>query len=118
MAVQDVLDLARVHVHAVADHHVRNAVGDEQVAVLVDAPDVAHGERAVAPRRRRLVVIAVVVERGTTCGLDVDDAFLARRQRTSVAVDDTYLDPRPRQPDGPGPLQPFRWTHARRATFA
>jgi hypothetical protein len=39
--VEDLLDLARVHVVAAADDHVLLAVDDEEVAVLVDARHVA-----------------------------------------------------------------------------
>ena len=45
---QHVLDLARVDVHAARDDHVRHAVGEEQVALVVDVADVA--ERASSPR--------------------------------------------------------------------
>ena len=49
--VEDVLDLARVDVDAVAEHHVGHAVGDVEVAVVVETADVADGEGVVAPRR-------------------------------------------------------------------
>ena len=51
MREEHLFDLARVHVHAAADHHVGGAVGEEEVAVVVEVADVADGERAVAPRR-------------------------------------------------------------------
>ena len=58
MAVQDVLDLARVHVAPVADDQVLRAADDAERAVLVHAREVAgaqpavvreHGARLVGP---------------------------------------------------------------------
>ena len=58
---EDVLDLPRVDVHAAGDDHVRDPVGEVEVALLVDPADVA--ERAPAPgvvglgRLRRVAVV-------------------------------------------------------------
>ena len=55
--VQHVFDLAGVDVDAVAEHHVGHAVGDVQVAVVVETTDVADGEGVAAPRRLGLGVV-------------------------------------------------------------
>ena len=47
------LDLGRIDVHAAADDEVGAAVGEEEVAVLVDVADVAEREVVAAGRRRR-----------------------------------------------------------------
>jgi hypothetical protein len=69
MSDEHVLGLLRIDVHAARDDHVRLPVGQVQVAVLVEVPDVA--ERAPAPvvgDRRRLVGVVVVLERATAGG--------------------------------------------------
>ena len=53
MLVEHLLDLARVDVVAAADDHVLLAVDDVEVAVVVDAPDVAGAEPAVGVDRGR-----------------------------------------------------------------
>src|SRR5579872_2040605 len=45
------LDLGRVDVHAPGDDEVAAAVGQEQVAVVVEVAEVADGEVALAPGR-------------------------------------------------------------------
>ena len=62
MREQHLLDLAWVDVHAAADHHVGRAVGEEEVAVVVEVADVADGEGVVAPRALGLLGVVVVVE--------------------------------------------------------
>jgi hypothetical protein len=47
MADQQVLDLLRIDVHAAGDDHEALAVGEEQIAVLVDPADVAERRPAV-----------------------------------------------------------------------
>ena len=53
MADQHGLDLGRIDVDAAADDEVRAAVGEEEVAVGVDVPDVAEREVVAASTRRR-----------------------------------------------------------------
>ena len=78
--VEAILDLARIDVHAARDHHVALAVGEVEVAVLVEVAGVADGEPPAAMRRRRLVGVVVVLE-ARRRRLGVDRADLARRQR-------------------------------------
>ena len=80
MGEQHVLDLARVDVDAAPQHHVARAVGEVEVAVVVEVTDVADRERVVAPRGRCLRVITVVVEAPTTRRAGVDETFRTRRQ--------------------------------------
>ena len=47
MLVEDVLDLARIHVVSATDDHVLLAIDDEEVTVLVDPGQVAGAEPAV-----------------------------------------------------------------------
>ena len=63
---EQVLDLLRIDVHAAADDHERLAVGQEQVAVLVDVAEVADRRSSGVlgvPRGRGLLRVAVVGER-------------------------------------------------------
>ena len=61
---QHVLDLARVDVHAARDDHVRDPVGEVEVALGVEPADVAERRpAAVVEGRRGLLAVAVVLER-------------------------------------------------------
>ena len=51
MAEQHRLDLGRIDVHAAGDDEVGAAVGEEEVAVVVDVADVAEREVVAAGRR-------------------------------------------------------------------
>ena len=63
MADEDVFDLARVDVDAAGDDHVGDAIGDVEVALLIDIADVAEGApAAVVERLGGLGRIAVVLE--------------------------------------------------------
>ena len=55
MREEHVLDDAGIHVLAAGDDHVLDAVLDEQVAVVIDAPDVAGVQPSVGERLRGLV---------------------------------------------------------------
>src|SRR3954464_6110845 len=62
---EEVLGLLRIDVHATTDDHVREAVGEEQEAVLVHVPDVAERGPAAAERVAaggRLGRVVVVLE--------------------------------------------------------
>ena len=77
---EQVLDLLRVDVHAAADDHERLAVGEEQVALVVEVAEVADGrpERVLGvPGGRRLLRVVVVGER-LVVALEVDRPDLAR----------------------------------------
>ena len=50
---QHLLDLGRIHVEAAADVHVLEPVGDPEIAVLVECPDVAGVQPAVGVDGRR-----------------------------------------------------------------
>jgi hypothetical protein len=92
VAHDHLLDLGRVGVEAADDEHVLLAVGDAQVAVLVEHPDVAGVQPAVGVDGRG-GGLGVVEEPGHDVVAPHDDlAGLARRQRRTVVVDDLHLD--------------------------
>ena len=102
VGVQHVLDHAGVEVHAAADDQVAEPVGQEEVAVVVEASDVAHGEGVVEPGGGRLVGVVVVLE-APVGGAHVDQALLAGgHRREGVGVEDADLDA------GPGPAHRAR----------
>ena len=118
MREEHLLDLARVDVHAAADHHVGRTVGEEQVAVVVEVADVADGERAVAPRLLGLLGRRRGSGSARHPAAGCRSSRRARRGTVPVVVDDPDLDAGPRQPDTPGPCEPLARTDARRAAFA
>ena len=118
MPEQDVLDLARVHVHAASDHHVDRPVGEVEVAVVVEVADVADGERVVAPGASGLVGVVVVVEAHAPGWSDVDDPGRAGGHRLALLVEDADLGAGPRQPHTAWPLEPLRHRDLRRAALA
>ena len=108
MAEQHRFDLGRVDVDAAADDQVRAAVGEEEVAVVVDVADVAERE-VLAPVRavgllRRLEVLEPALGR-----LQVDGADRARGDVACVVVED---------PDVVGRRRPCRRCPASSATPA
>src|SRR4051812_6841139 len=114
MAGQHLFDLARGDVHAAADDPVRGAVREEQGTVVVEVADVADGERAVAPGRVGLRVVAVIGEARATRRRDVHDTIGTGRHRSTVGIKDADLDTGPRLADTARSLLPFLRTDARR----
>jgi hypothetical protein len=106
---EDGVDRGLVDVHAAGDDHVRGAIGEEQVPVVVQVADVSQRE-VVAPVRRgglhRVVVVLEPLSRES--GLDVDESDLAARQLLPVLVADPHLIVRSRFADGAGSRQPRR----------
>ncbi len=85
-----VLGLLRVHVDPADQDQVRPAIGEEEVAVLVDAADVAVGGPApLVPRRRGLRRLVAVLE-GAGPG-EPHRAGDAGRHLLPVVVDDVHL---------------------------
>ncbi|MNE23155.1 hypothetical protein D3C80_1163980 [compost metagenome] len=87
MLDQQVLDLLRIDVHPARDDHEALAVGQEQIAVLVQPPDIAQG----GPAARvigggRLLRVVVIFER--VIALEIDVADHARRQFVALVVAD------------------------------
>src|ERR1017187_6501743 len=90
MLVEDLLNLARVHVVATSDDHVLLAVDDEEVALLVDPPEVAGVKPAVLDRlagRGGALPIALHHVRAA----DHDLADLVHRTLVAMLVDDLHL---------------------------
>ena len=87
MGDEDVLGLLRVDVHAAGDHHVGLAVGEVEVAVLVEVADVADRRpAALVAGGRGLLGIVEVGE--VEAALGPDRAGLAWRQLVAVVVED------------------------------
>ena len=90
MGLEGRLDLRRIDVRAARHDHVAATVGEVEVAVLVDAPEVAERLPAV-PRRARLRA-DVAVGRALAAGRHhVDLADLAHRQLVPLLVEDADL---------------------------
>src|SRR6516225_8497132 len=100
VAIEELLDLARIDVLAAADHHVLNPPDDVAIALLVDRREIA----SVHPTRRvdRLAGLFLVIP------IAEHDEIAARQQLTggaarhdpSLRVDHLRLDMRHYPPDG------------------
>ncbi len=106
MRDQQVLALLRVDVHAAGDDHERRAVGEMEIAVLIEVADVADGAHAAVRRAGllRLLRIVEVLERGA--GLEPDGAGRAARTLLEVGIEDVQLAEQ-HAADGAGMGQPF-----------
>ena len=99
---EHVLGLLRVDVHAAADDREALAVGEVEVAVVVEVADVAEVEPALrAAALGRLLGVAVVLE-ARRRGLEPDVADLADRQLVVVVVADVDGGHRAACPTEPG----------------
>ena len=96
MAVQDVLDLARVHVAPVADYEVLRAADDPERAVRVDAGEVARPQPAVRREHGARLVGPVPVALHHVGPADDDLADAARRDVAQAHLD--AIDGRPDRP--------------------
>ena len=83
MGEQHTFDLERVHVHPTGDDEVVAAAVEEQVAVGVDATEVADGERVAVPGGRGLDRIAPVLEPGVARDRAPDDPVGRAPERAS-----------------------------------
>src|SRR3954451_17699311 len=94
MRVQRLLDLARVDVVAAADDQLLLAVDEEQIALFVEAADIAGRQPAVGVDRvaRRFVIVPVAGDHGRPAELDLADAVLVR-------AGDPQFGPAERHPD-------------------
>ena len=108
MADQHRLDLGRIDVHAAADDEVRAAVGEEEVAVVVDVADVAEREVVAAVGAVGLLGRLVVLEAAGRRRLQVDGADRARRDLGAVVVEDADVVGRVDLADGARLRQPLR----------
>ena len=100
--VEDLLDLARVHVVAAADDQLLLAVDDEEVAVLVDLGHVAGLEPAVLVDGLLRLLLALPVALHHVVALDGDLADLALVDLVAVVVDHLHLDALDRGADRAG----------------
>ncbi len=90
MAEQRGLDLGRIDVHAAGDDEVRAAVGEEEVAVVVDVADVAEGEVRLPVRAGGLLGRLEILER-IVGRLQVHGADRARGHVAAVVVEDAHV---------------------------
>src|SRR6266480_1288190 len=98
MLMEGILDLAWIDVHSPRDDHVALAVGEEEVAVLVQVAGVTDGEPPAAMGGSGLLGVVVVLEaRRGRPGVDRSD--LPRRQRVAGV-----LEPLLRADDGAAAL--------------
>ena len=98
MAIEQVLDLDHRDVLAAADDHVLAAAGDADIALRVDAGQVAGVEPVVGIGAVQVRATQVAAEVGT--GAQHQAASLARRQRLAVDIDHLDLDAGQRQAIG------------------
>ena len=94
MAVEELLDLARIDVLAAADHHVLQAADDVDVALLVHGREIAgvHPARLVDRLGGLLRVVPVALHHRIAAGAEL--AGLAARHRLALGIDDLDLDVR------------------------
>src|SRR5215216_349210 len=101
--VEDLFDLARVHVVAAADDHLLLAVDDEEVAVLVDLAHVAGAEPAILVEDlvRGVVPVPVALHDIVAADGDLADGVRAL-DIVAVVVDELHLDALDRGADRTG----------------
>ena len=107
MGGEHALDLGGVDVGAAGDDQVGAAVGDEEVAVVVELAEVAGGEDAVAKRGARLLLGAAIAERPCAGRARRSGRPRPRGSARPVVVEDVDLVPRPRRADAARLAQPF-----------
>src|SRR5688500_7508859 len=97
MGDEEVLDFLRVDVHPARDDHVALAVGQEQVAVGIDIPDVAERRPRGVPGIAALAGLGLVPEVPEIHPtLEIDDSLLTGRKLLAAVVADVQ-----RAPGGP-----------------
>src|SRR6201999_1144982 len=98
--VEHLFDLARVDVVAAADDHVLGPVDDVEVAVLVDAPDVAGIQPSVGGDRGLGGVRQIPIALHHVVAPDLDLTRLPSRDLDSVQINHPHLDAVDRGADG------------------
>src|SRR5689334_9951945 len=94
MAIQELLDLARIEVLAATDHHVLDAADDVAIALLVDHGEVAgvHPAGLVEHLGGLFALIPIAEHDAVATGAEL--ATFAARHDLAVEVDDLDLDMR------------------------
>jgi hypothetical protein len=105
MGEDHLLDLARVDVRAPRDDHVLRPVGEREVALRVEPPDIARQEPAADERLRRGRRV-LPIARHHRAAAHHDLAGLARGEVSPRPVSDRDLDRRLRTTDRAQPLAP------------
>ena len=105
MGDDEVLDLLRIDVHAAGNDHEALAVGEIEIAVRIDLPDIAQRRPAMlVGGGRRLLGVVMIGERRAV--REIDHAFLPDRYLVAVLVADVdHADQR--APDRALALEPF-----------
>ncbi|PAV67260.1 hypothetical protein WR25_10349 [Diploscapter pachys] len=105
MRHQQILDFLRIDVHPARNDHEALAIGQEQIAIRIDVPDIAQRRPArIIMRLRRLHRIVEIFELRPVAEEDV--ARFPRRQLDARVVDDMDIAQH-RTPDRPRLAQPF-----------
>src|ERR1700733_14117568 len=99
VAIQELLDLARVHVLAAADHHVLDAADDVAVAVSVHRGEVAGMHPAGRVDRLGCALLVVPVAEHHRIAAGAEFTWRATRHDAAFAVDDLDLHVRMHAPD-------------------
>ena len=100
MAVEELLDLARIDVLAAADHHVLDAADDGAIALVVDGREVAGVHPAGAVDRLRGALVVVPVAEHHRIAARAQLARRAGRHHAALGVDHLRLQMRMDAPDG------------------
>src|SRR5690242_13173557 len=100
MAVEKLLDLARIHILAAADDHVLDAADDVAVALRVDDGEIAavHPARRIDGLARALGLVPVAAHHAVAAGEEFPGR--AARRHATLGVDDLYLHVRVHPTDG------------------
>src|SRR5690348_18321378 len=101
MSVEELFDLARIHVLAPANDHVLDAADDVDVAVGVHRGEVTgvHPARRVDRLACRLVVVPVAAHHDVAAAAQLT-RYAARDDRARGGIDDLDLDVGVHAPDG------------------
>src|SRR2546428_4222079 len=103
MRVEDLVDLAWVHLESGDDDHLLYPVDDEEIAVLVHPHDVARMKPAIAQDERSLVGLPpVAVHDVRPTDAELTGLALVDLARAGLEVDDLAVDIGHRDADRPG----------------
>src|SRR6266702_3096120 len=100
VGIDDLFDLARVYVEPAAEDHLLLAIDDEEIALLVDVPEVSGVEpAALESLGGRLWIPPVALHHVVASDHDLPHVVLACRQHLALLVNDLELDPEHRLSD-------------------
>src|SRR3546814_2170028 len=107
MGDEQIFDLLRIDIHAARDNHEALSIGQIQIAVGVDMPDIAERAPLRMVRMTRIACLFGVVEiLEIPSALEIDEAVDARRHLASLLVADMKRAPIG-APDRSRPFEPL-----------